>query len=77
MEISIKVKDSLLKDFGIIHVQEFLQRQIQLYELQISANQITKHLQAENINWEQEFEQLRHSAWEEYKQKFFKTEADE
>jgi len=77
MEISINVKDNLLKDFGIIHVQEFLQRQLQLYELQISANRITKHLQSTNVNWEHELEQQRQSAWDDYKQKFFKPENDE
>ena len=44
MEISVNVKENLLSDFGVIHVQEFLQRQLQLFELQLSANRISKYL---------------------------------
>lgn len=35
MEITINVKESSLSDFGLIHIQEFSQRQMQLYELQV------------------------------------------
>lgn len=75
MEISINVKDNLLSDFGIIHIKEFLQRQLQLYELQLSANRITKHMkESKNVNWENEFETARKKAWDEYQQKFFNTD---
>ncbi len=77
MEISINVKDNLLKDFGLIHVQEFLQRQLQLYELQISANRITNYLQDTNVDWEKEFENERQIAWNEYKDKFLKNTKNE
>ncbi len=77
MEISIQVKDSLLHEFGVLHVREFLQRQMQLFELQLLANNITKHLQSEQINWSAEFEQGRQDAWAEYKQKFLNTGTDE
>ena len=77
MEISINVKDNLLKDFGLIHVQEFLQRQMQLYELQISANRITNYLQDTNVDWEKEFENKRQIAWNEYKDKFLKNTKNE
>ena len=75
MEISINVKENLLSDFGAIHVQEFLQGQLQLFELQVSANKISKHLQeSKNVNWKSEFEDAREDAWSEYQQKFFKKE---
>ena len=74
MEISINIKDNLLSDFGVIHIRDFLQRQLQIYELQLSANHITKHLKdSKNVNWENEFETARKEAWDEYQQKFFKT----
>ena len=75
MEISVNVKENLLSDFGVIHVQEFLQRQLQLFELQLSANRISKYLKEnKNVNWESEFDGARKDAWSEYQQKFFKTE---
>ena len=74
MEISINIKDNLLSDFGVIHIRNFLQRQLQLYELQLSANRITKHLKdSKNVNWENELDTARKEAWDEYQQKFFKT----
>ncbi len=74
MEISIKVNDGLLLDFGVIYIQEYLQKQIELKELQISANRITKYIQNEKeINWEDEFNEAKQEAWDEYKNKFLKS----
>ena len=74
MEIIVNVKENLLSNFGVIHIQEFLQRQLQLYELQISANKITNYLQnSKTVNWEDEFEKAKEGAWDEYKQKFFNS----
>lgn len=57
MQISINVNENLLSDFGVIYIQEFLQRQLELQELQISANRVTKYLKSsKNVNWENEFE---------------------
>ena len=78
MEITVNVKENLLSDFGLIHIQEFLQRQLQLYELQISANRITNYLQAnKSVNWEAEFNNARQSAWNEYQHKFFNSSKNE
>ena len=75
MEISINVKDSLLSDFGVIHIQEFLRKQLQLYELQLSANKITKHLKnSKNVDWNKEFDNAKQKAWEEYNDKFLKKD---
>ncbi|MEA3450659.1 MAG: hypothetical protein U9Q83_02005 [Bacteroidota bacterium] len=75
MEIRIKVNDSLLSDFGIIYIQEYLQKQIELKELQISANRVSKYLLDEkHIKWEEEFNTAKQEAWDEYKSKFLNTE---
>ncbi len=71
MQINITVNECLLSDFGLIYIQEFLQKQLELRELQLSANRITKFLQSkENVNWEDEFDIAREDAWNEYKHKF-------
>jgi len=75
MEIRLNVKDNLLSDFGIIHIQEFLQRQLQIYELQLSANKISKYLKkSKEVDWEMEFDEAKQKAWDEYQQKFFSKE---
>lgn len=71
MQVSINVNDDLISDFGIIYIQEFLQKQLELHELQISANKITKYLQSnDSIDWEKELDIAREEAWNEYKTKF-------
>lgn len=71
MELSIKVKDDLLQNFGIIYIQTYLQKQIQLLELQFLADKLSATLQeSTDTDWEAEFEQARQEAWEEYKVKF-------
>ncbi|MCU0392071.1 MAG: hypothetical protein MUE81_13205 [Thermoflexibacter sp.] len=71
MELSIKVKDDLVQTFGAIYIQAYLQKQIQLLELQILAEKLSTSIQEEtDTNWEAEFEQARQEAWEEYKVKF-------
>jgi hypothetical protein len=75
MEISIKINDSLLSDFGVMYIKEFLQKQVELKELQISANRVTKYLQDEKkTKWEEEFEKAKQEAWDEYKYKFLDAE---
>jgi len=72
MEITVKIKDSLITDLGVQHIKNFLQKQLQLYELQLSADKITGYIQQEeNVNWEEELEKVREDAWQEYKTKFF------
>ena len=77
MNINIQVKNDLLKEFGAIHIQEFLQRQLELYELQVAANKITPYLQETDTDWENEFDQARQEAWNLYKQQFFNQEKNE
>jgi len=75
MEISIKVNESLLSDFGVIYIKEYLQKQIELKELQISANRVSKYLLKEkHIKWEEEFETAKQEAWDEYKHNFLNPE---
>ena len=75
MEILFNLKESSIKNFGIVHIQNFLENQLHLYELQIAANRLTKALQeTPNVNWEDEFEQARQKAWDEYDSIFLNKE---
>lgn len=68
MEILFNLQESSVKNFGIIHIKKFLERQLHLYELQIAANKITKAMhENKDVKWEDEFEQARQKAWDEYK----------
>ncbi len=71
MELSIKIKDDILQSFGIIYVQTYLQKQVQLLELQFLAEKMSTALsESTDTDWETELEQARQTAWDEYKVKF-------
>lgn len=75
MEILFDIKDSSIKNFGIVHIQKFLDKQLHLYELQVAANKLTKAIQnSPDVNWENEFEQARQKAWDEFNGKFLDKE---
>ncbi len=60
MELSVKIKDDLLQTFGVIYIQTYLQKQIQLLELQILSEKLSKTIQeSTDVDWEEEFEQAK------------------
>jgi len=74
MQITLDIKDTVIKDFGIIQMQAFLEKQLQLLELQMLANKITDKLkQAVNVDWEFELDNARNSAWNDYKLSFLNS----
>ena len=75
MEIQLKVNDTLLADLGTLYVKQFLEKQLQLLELQLSANKVSKAMQDQkDVNWEKEFDKARKEAWNEYENKFLNTD---
>jgi len=74
MQITLDIKDTVIKDFGIIQMQAFFEKQLQLLELQMLANKITDKLkQAVNVDWEFELDNARNSAWNDYKLSFLNS----
>lgn len=74
MQITLDIKETVIKDFGLFQIQAFFEKQLQLLELQLLANKITDKLkQAINVDWELEFENARKEAWEEYKLLFLNS----
>jgi len=75
MEIQLKINDTLLADLGTLYVKQFLEKQLQLLELQLSANKVSKAMQDQkDVNWEKEFDKARKEAWNEYENKFLNTD---
>ena len=75
MEIQLKINDTLLADLGTLYVKQFLEKQLQLLELQLSANKVNKAMQDQkDVNWEKEFDKARKEAWNEYENKFLNTD---
>jgi hypothetical protein len=71
MQITLDIKETVIKDFGLFQIQEFFEKQLQLLELQMLANKLTENLkQTTNIDWDLEFENSRSEAWNEYKTSF-------
>ncbi len=71
MQITLDIKETVVKDFGLFQLQSFFEKQLQLLELQLLANKVTDKLkQANNVDWNMEFENARKDAWNEYKLAF-------
>lgn len=74
MEITLDVKEKVIKDFGLFQIQSFFEKQLQLLELQLIADNITNKLkQSANVDWELEFRNVRKEAWNEYKDIFLNS----
>jgi len=71
MQITLDIKETVLKDFGLFQIQNFFQKQLQLLELQLLADKIGSKLsETKDIDWENEFDMARTEAWNEYKTLF-------
>jgi hypothetical protein len=74
MQITLDIKETVVKDFGLFQIQSFFEKQLQLLELQLLANKITDKLkQSNDTNWEFELENSREEAWLEYKSSFLNS----
>jgi len=75
MQITLDIKETTVKSFGLYQIQSFFEKQLQLLELQMLANKLTDKLkQAVDVDWETEFETARMNAWDEYKLLFLNSE---
>jgi len=74
MQITLEIKETVVKDFGLNQIQAFFEKQLQLLELQMLANKISESLKlSPNVDWNFELENSRTEAWAEYKTLFLSS----
>ena len=69
-EITFKLKDDLLKDYGALYIRDFLEKQLEYLKLTRTMTKIEEHVRDSGIDYEKALEDIRAETWEEYKKDF-------
>ena len=64
--VQIPIAEDLLLAMGQRAIEEFLQKQMQVLRLQLSAERLDKAISDSGVDWESELESARQEAWEVY-----------
>lgn len=65
--VQVEVTDDVLRRLGKEAVEEYLRKQVQLLKLRAIGEEIRKSLDESRFDMEQEFQQAKTEAWNEYK----------
>ena len=68
--LQFEIEDQLIQHIGIRTIQEFLERQLALLRVTYLGEKITHAIQQSGINHDQEVEEARQDAWQDYKNKY-------
>jgi hypothetical protein len=68
--IQLHVQDDLIQQLGIGAVKQLLEEELTYQRFRLIENRIQSAMhEAQDVNWEEEFENARQKAYEEYRQK--------
>jgi hypothetical protein len=70
-EITFKLTDDLVKQYGELFIKKFFEKQMEYLSQLHSLNKIEEQINAANLDYDKELEKVRETAWQEYKQDFF------
>jgi len=70
-EITVKLKDELIKEYGKLFIQNFVEKQLEHLELFREMDEIEQEIKDSNMDYEKELENIREKAWQEYKKDYF------
>ena len=69
-EITLKLKDEIVKAYGEMFVKNFFEKQMEHLNLLQAMDKIEEEIKAADIDYEKELESIRKDAWKEYKEDF-------
>lgn len=69
-EITLSIKDEIIKEYGKVFIKEFFEKQLENLSLLRQMDNIKKHIVSSNLDYAKELENIRQKAWEEYKEDF-------
>jgi hypothetical protein len=69
-EITLNVKDEIIKEYGKVFIKDFFEKQLENLSLIRQMDEIKTHILSSNMDYENELENIRQEAWEEYKKDF-------
>lgn len=65
--LQFEIEDQLIQTVGLKTVKEFLERQLALLRLTYLGDVISQTIRESGIDYQEEIEQARQEAWQEYK----------
>ena len=69
-EITLKLRDEVIKDYGELFIKNFIEKQIEYLSLLRTMDKIEDHINASGMDYDKELESVRQKAWQEYKKDF-------
>lgn len=69
-EITFKLKDDMVKDYGELFIKNFVEKQMEYLALIQAMNKIEGEINASKMDYDKELETVREKAWKEYKKDF-------
>ncbi len=66
--LHLNISNDLVQMFGLSALQTYMQKRLELLKMQLLADKIGAGIIESGIDWEQELENARQEAWNDYKQ---------
>jgi hypothetical protein len=70
-EITVKLKDEMIKEYGKLFIKNFVEKQLEHLELFREMDEIEQQIKDSNMDYEKELENIKEKAWQEYKKDYF------
>jgi hypothetical protein len=67
--LQLDISEDLVQLMGMNALQTYLQKQLESLKIQLLADKLGLAILQSGMNWEQEMENARQQAWNEYKQR--------
>jgi len=67
--LQLDISEDLVQLMGMSALQTYLQKQLESLKIQLLADKLGLAILQSGMNWEQEMENARQQAWNEYKQR--------
>ncbi|MGE5344022.1 MAG: hypothetical protein ACM3SY_21325 [Candidatus Omnitrophota bacterium] len=69
-EITLNLKDEIVKEYGEIFLKKYLEKQMEYLGLSHLMDKIEEQIKASDMDYDEELEKVRATAWKEYKKDF-------
>ena len=67
--MQLDISEDLVQLMGMSALQTYMQKRLELLKIQLHADKLGLAILQSGMNWEQEMENARQQAWNEYKQR--------
>ena len=69
-EITLKLEDDVIKDYGELYIKNFVEKQMEYLSLLRQMDKIEEQINLSKMDYDKELENIRQKAWQDYKKDF-------